>query len=81
MKILNFNNQEFKAEKIIKTDTDIIGQDSNGNELFGFRGISDITGFNLEEGQEFDKLQEQINKEKLDLIQKAIDDLIFGGAL
>jgi hypothetical protein len=81
IKTLNFNNEKFQAEKIIKTETDIIGQDINGNEVFAFRGISDFTGFSLEEGQEFDKSQEQINQEKLDLMQKAIDDLIFGGAL
>lgn len=54
MKILNFNNEQYTAEKIIKTETDIIGQDSNKNELFAFRGISDFTGFTLKEGQTFD---------------------------
>lgn len=47
MKTLKFNNQEFKAEKITKTENDIIGQDSNGNELFAFKGISDFSGFTI----------------------------------
>jgi len=69
MKILKFNNIEYKAEKIIKTETDIIGQDDNGNELFSFKGISDFTGFTLEEGQEFDIIepseQETLNAQLL----------------
>jgi len=81
MKILTFNEEQFKAEKIVKTDKDIIGKDAIENEVFAFRGISDFTGFTLEEGQSFDESEEQINQNKLDLMQKAIDDLIFGGAL
>lgn len=63
MKTLNFNNEQYKAEKIIKTETDIVGQDANGNELFAFRGINDFTGFALEEGQIFDV--EQLTQEKI----------------
>ena len=47
MKILLLNNEQFQAEKIIKTDKDIIGQDLIGNEVFAFRGISDFTGFTI----------------------------------
>lgn len=47
MKNLNFNNENFEAEKIIKTDTNIIGQDANSNELFAFRGISDFSLFTV----------------------------------
>lgn len=57
MKTLIFNKQEFKADKIIKTETDIIGEDSNGNEVFALRGISDFSGFTLEEGQVFDTVE------------------------
>lgn len=57
MKTLKFANQEFKAEKIIKTDTDIVGKDINGIEVFRFNGISDFTGFVLEEGQTFDVIE------------------------
>lgn len=47
MKILNINREEFRADKIIKTGTDIIGQDLNGNEIFAFIGIPDFTGFTV----------------------------------
>jgi len=57
MKTLIFNEQQFQADKIIKTSTDIIGQDENGNELFAFRGISDFTKFQLTGGQTYDTTQ------------------------
>lgn len=79
MKILNFNNQEFKAEKIIKTDTDIVGKDSSGIEVFSFKGISDFSQFSLEEGQTFDT--ELTFEERMSLIQKAVDSLTLGGSL
>ena len=49
MKTLNFNNEQFQAEKIIKTEKDIIGCDINDNEIFSFKGISDFTGFILKD--------------------------------
>ena len=49
MKKLTFNNEIFEAEKIIKTDKDIIGYDINDNEIFSFKGISDFTGFILKD--------------------------------
>ena len=79
MKTLKFNNEEFKAEKIIKTEKDIVGQDLQGNEVFSFRGISDFSLFVLEEGQTFDT--ELTIEERMALMQKAIDDLTLGGAL
>lgn len=54
MKVLNCNGEKFQAKKIIKTETDIIGQDINNTEVFAFKGISDFSGFVLEEGQTFD---------------------------
>ncbi|NRT72683.1 hypothetical protein [Clostridium beijerinckii] len=45
MKKLNFNNETFEADKIIRFNNNIIGQDANRNELFAFKGISDFTGF------------------------------------
>jgi hypothetical protein len=45
MKILNFNGEKYMADKIIKTENSIIGQDSNGNEVFAFKGISDFGAF------------------------------------
>lgn len=85
MKILIFNGKQFQAEKIIKNETDIIGQNSNGIEVFSFKGISDFTRFTLEEGQTFDveeNLQETTAKEvaslKLGMMKK---DTIITGAL
>ena len=85
MKILNFNNEQFKADKIVKSNTDIIGRDSSGNEIFAFRGISDFSGFTLKEGQTFDteeNLEEATAKEvaslKLDMMKK---DTVITGAL
>lgn len=47
MKILNFNNEQFKAEKIMKTTDSIVGQDSSGIEIFTFKGISDFSQFTV----------------------------------
>ena len=41
----------FEAEKIVKTDTDIIGYTDNV-EVFAFRGISDFTLFSLQNEDE-----------------------------
>ena len=49
MKKLTVNNETFEAEKIIKTDKNIIGYDINNNEIFSFKGISDFTGFVLKD--------------------------------
>ena len=43
------NGETFQAEKIIKTVNNIIGYDSNGNEIFSFKGVSDFTGFQLQD--------------------------------
>lgn len=80
MKKLNFSGEEYQAEKIIKTNTDIIGRDANGNEVFAFRGISDFTEFTLEAGQTFDNAQPTI----IDLqtqIFSLTSQLISGGVL
>lgn len=53
MKILIFNNQEFKAEKIIKNEDSIIGY-IEGKEVFTFKGIKDFSLFTLKDGAEFD---------------------------
>ena len=80
MKTLVFNEQKFEAEKIIKTNTDIVGQDSQGNELFAFRGISDFTGFALEEGQIFDATEPTIADLQAQIFNLTTQ-LINGGAL
>lgn len=53
MKILYVGDEIYKAEKIVKTNTSIIGYNS-GNEAFAFRGIKDFTQFKLKDGQEWD---------------------------
>ncbi len=53
MKTLIFNNEEYQAERIVKTNTDIIGYNGN-DEVFSFRGISDFSQFQLAEGEVFD---------------------------
>ena len=53
MKTLFFAGKDYKAEKIVKTKDSIIGY--NGNvEVFSFKGISDFSHFQLEQGQEWD---------------------------
>lgn len=54
MKVLIFNNKEYEAEKIIKTDNSIIGKDIEGKEVFSFKGIKDFSLFTLKDGAEFD---------------------------
>ena len=54
MKILMFNKEEFKAEKIIKTKDSIIGKNLEGKEVFSFKGIKDFSLFNLKDGEEYD---------------------------
>lgn len=75
MKKLLFNNQSFEADKIIKSDSDIVGKNSSGIEIFSFKGISDFSLFVLEEGQTFDTeepneqeiLNAQLLKENADM--------------
>ena len=80
MKTLIVNNQQFEAEKIIKTDTDIIGKDANGNELFAFRSISDFSLFALEEGQTYDTSEPTITDLQAQIFNLTTQ-LINGGAL
>lgn len=55
MKTLTFNNETFHAERIVKTNTDIIGYNVNSKiPAWGFYGISDFTQFQLAESQEWD---------------------------
>ena len=53
MKTIYINGEELQAERIVKTDTDIIGYNGN-NEVFSFRGISDFSQFQLAEGESYD---------------------------
>ena len=84
MKNLIFNEETFEAEKIIKTETDIIGQDSNGNEVFAFRGVSDFSGFEVknEDGisVNFDSPQPPVSDLQAQIFNLTTQ-LINGGAL
>jgi hypothetical protein len=53
MKTIYVNGEELQAERIVKTDTDIIGYNGN-DEAFSFRGISDFSQFQLAEGELYD---------------------------
>jgi hypothetical protein len=53
MKTLTFMGEEYEAERIVKTNTDIIGYNGN-SEAFSFKGISDFSYFQLAEGEEWD---------------------------
>ena len=55
MKTLTFNNEDYQAERIVKTDTNIIGYNGNSKiPAWGFYGISDFTQFTLAEGETWD---------------------------
>ena len=71
MKLLA-NGEIFKAEKIVKSDVNIIGYDINNNEIFSFKGISDFTGFILHD--DLDNVIEflPLEKTKLELLQEEI---------
>ena len=55
MKTLYVNGETYQAEKIIRTNTDILGFNSTSpTPIFAFRQIKDWTQFQLAEGQVFD---------------------------
>jgi cell division protein FtsB len=47
MKTLTFAEKEYNADRVVKTDTDIIGY-VDDTEVFAFRGITDFSLFELE---------------------------------
>lgn len=53
----DITGEEFEAEKIIKTGTDITGYNCDGLEVFSLRGITDFSGFKMSEGQSFDIME------------------------
>lgn len=57
MKKLYHNDEEYTAERIVKTSNDIVGYDGT-KEKFSFRGVKDWSQFQLEEGQEWDLSEE-----------------------
>ena len=79
---LVFNNEEFQAEKIIKTDKNIIGYDISNNEIFSFKGISDFTGFVLKNENdiviEFG-IPEPTEAERIKTLEGVVVGLMMGG--
>ena len=78
MKTLIFMGKEFKAEKIVKTEENIIGKDVKGREVFSFKGIKDFSLFTLKDSAEYDTEENLIDQLILDNInmQMQIDSLI-----
>lgn len=68
MKRLLFANQEFEAQKIVKTSNSIIGYIDNV-VVFKFNGISDFNGFTLVGGQEFD-VPEPSDTERIEQLER-----------
>lgn len=79
MKKLLHNGEEYLAEHIVKTDTDIIGYNGN-KEVWAFRGIKDWSQFQLEEGQEWDIDFDTEKEQRITDIEMAIA-AILGGAM
>lgn len=77
MKSLLFNNKEYQAEKIVKTNTDIIGY-TGGKEIFAFRGINDFSQFQLVNGASFDPDPEQEKEQRIADLEAAVAALLGG---
>lgn len=60
--LTNENNKILEFEKIIKTNDSIICF-SNGVEYCRFRGVKDFSVFKLEDGYEFDTLEDELQQE------------------
>jgi len=78
MKALTFSGEQYQAERIVKTDTDIIGYNGN-TEVFLFRGISDFTQFQLAEGQEWDIDPEAEKDQRIADLEFALAEILGGG--
>lgn len=76
MKTLTVNGREFEAERIVKTNDNIIGYNGD-NVVFKFSGISDFSGFELEEGQDFDAAA-PTDKERIAELEQIINMILMG---
>lgn len=56
MKKVLVAGEEYEAEKIVKTEKDIIGY-INGHEVFKFAGIRNMNVFSLAGGAEWDEME------------------------
>lgn len=76
MKILVFNDEQFEADRIVKTADSITGYDTTGNQQFAFRGITDFTGFVLGAGEEWDA--DISDTARIDAMEMALLDVLLG---
>lgn len=75
MKQLKFLEEIFEAEKIFVHADSIVGI-TNGVEVFSFKGISDFTRFELEEGQKFDTSSKPLEEEVSALKDENISNML-----
>jgi hypothetical protein len=76
MKTLIFSDEQFDAERIVKTADSITGYDATGNQLFAFRGITDFTGFTLGAGEEWDA--DISDTARIEAMEMALLDVLLG---
>ncbi len=67
MKKITVYGITYEAEKIIKTDADVIGYIGD-KESFSFRGVNDFSQFVFDAGETFDKTEIEIIRETLDAL-------------
>lgn len=80
IKTLTFNGEQYEAERIVKTDTDIIGYNKGSDiPVFSFKGIADFTQYQLTTGETFDIDPEQEKEQRIADLELAIAS-ILGGA-
>lgn len=80
MKLIAYG-ETYQAEKITKSDLNIIGYDINNNEIFSFKGISDFTEFQLQDdlGNSIDfPLPEPTDAERIAELEEIIDIMLGG---
>ncbi|PKH09868.1 hypothetical protein [Planomicrobium sp. MB-3u-38] len=73
MKTLKVADKVYEAEKIIKTETDIIGY-TNGHEIFKFSGVRNMDVFILANGAEWDQ-QALSEREELEIYKRRLDEM------
>ena len=80
MKTLYVNGETYQAEKIIRTNTDILGFNSTSpTPIFAFRQIKDWTQFQLAEGQEWDIDPEAEKDQRIAGLEFALAEILGGG--
>lgn len=77
MKRLIVQNEQFEAEHIVKTDSEIIGYNC-GNIVFKFSGIGNFNSYVLADGQEFDA-PILMAEERIAELEQVINLILIGG--